>query len=371
MGDFRMPSLGADMEAGTLVEWLKHPGDAVKRGDIIAVVDTQKGAIEIEVFEDGVIENTLVAPGTKVPVGTVLAVIRGAAEAPPEAPRAAPRAPGRMRVSPVARRLAADLGVDLAHVTGTGVDGAISREDVERAAHGPAKPAAAAASGGADRLAAMRAAIGAAMARAKREIPHYYLSTTIDMRAASTWLRAENETRSMADRLLPAALLIKAVAVALRTVPELNGYWIDGRFQAGPGIHVGCAIALRGGGLVAPALHGADALDLGALMHRLQDLVARARSGSLKSSELADATMTVTSLGDQGVDATFGIIYPPQVALVGFGRIADRPWASGGAIDARPTVTATLSADHRATDGHRGGVFLTTIDRLLQHPEAL
>ena len=391
-----MPSLGAEMEAGTLVEWLKHPGDAIKRGDIIAVVDTQKGAIEIEVFEDGILDQTIVTPGEKVPVGTVLALIRGTGpepvgrppaapmpSAPPVAPTAAAEPPspapaavreqsGRVRVSPMARKLAADLGVDLTNLTGTGSQGAITREDVDRAAatlrtltaqRTVAPPA--------DRTAAMRSAIAAAMARSKREIPHYYLSTPIDLSAALTWLRTENEKRSMTERLLPAVLLIKAVALALREVPELNGYWIDGGFKPGSGIHVGSAISLRGGGLVAPALHDADKADLTTLMRTLQDVVARARAGSLRSSEFGDPTITVTNLGDQGVESTFGIIYPPQVALVGFGRISRRPWVGSAAIEARPLLTATLSADHRASDGHRGGVFLTAIDRWLQIPEKL
>jgi pyruvate dehydrogenase E2 component (dihydrolipoamide acetyltransferase) len=364
MSEFRMPSLGADMEAGTLVEWVKHPGDAVKRGDIIAVVDTQKGAIEIEVFEDGVLERTIVEPGQKVPVGTVLAMVA-------TAPRGAPVEPtARVRVSPLARRLAADLGVDLTQVAGTGAQGAITREDVERAAAAP-KPAAPTSAPQAGRQAAMRAAIAAAMARSKREIPHYYLSTTIDLTTALAWLRTENERRSVAERLLPAALLIKAVALGLREVPDLNGHWTDGGFRQGSGIHIGVAIALRGGGLVAPAVHDADTLDLTTLMRRLQDLVARARAGSLKSSELADPTVTVTNLGDQGAESTFGIIYPPQVALVGFGRIVERPWVVAGGIEARPLVTATLSGDHRATDGHRGGLLLSAIDRWLQTPEKL
>ncbi len=364
MSEFRMPSLGADMEAGTLVEWVKHPGDTVKRGDIVAVVDTQKGAIEIEVFEDGVLDQTLVKPGEKVPVGTVLALIR-AAGAEPEHPAS------RAHVSPLARKLAADLGVDLTHVKGTGTEGAITREDVERAAP-PKKvfpaPPVAPSEGTAKNL---RAAIAAAMARSKREIPHYYLSATIDMSAALAWLRTENERRPMTERLLPASLLIKAVALALRDVPELNGYWTDGGFRKGAGIHVGCAISLRGGGLVAPALHDVDQMALTTLMRKLQDLVGRARAGTLRSSELTDATITVTNLGDQGVEATFGIIYPPQVALVGFGKIAERPWVVSGRIEPRPLLAATLSADHRASDGHRGGVFLAAIDRQLQSPEKL
>jgi len=384
-----MPSLGADMEAGTLVEWVKHPGDPLKRGDVIAVVDTQKGAIEIEVFEDGVLEKTIVEPGRKVPVGTVLAIIHGSGPAPlpversasptppaPPAPSPPPITPsleraGRARISPMARKVAADHGVDLAHVTGTGAQGAITREDVERAAAALEAASATPSAASTDRLTPMRAAIAAAMARSKREIPHYYLSTTIDLRAGLAWVRAENERRAVTERLLPAALLIKAVALALREVPELNGHWIEGRFRKGAGIHIGVAISLRGGGLVAPALHDVDTVNLTALMRQLQDLVARARSGSLKSSELADPTITVTNLGEQGVEAAFGIIYPPQVALVGFGKIMERLWAVAGKAEIRPLVTATLSGDHRATDGHRGGLLLSAIEGLLQTPEKL
>jgi len=363
MSDFRMPMLGADMEAGTLVQWLKHQGEAVKRGDIIAVVDTQKGAIEIEVFEDGVLDQIVVPIGTKVPVGTVLAHIRESG-----APSAATQ---RLRVSPMARKLAAELGVDLAHVTPTGAGGAITHEDVQRAAVATPPAPASAAAAPADRNLAMRAAIAAAMAKSKREIPHYYLSSTIDLSASLAWLQAENEKRPVTERVLPVVLFIKAVALALRDVPELNGTWSDGMFHKGAGIHIGCAISLRGGGLVAPALHDADRSTLPSLMHAFQDLVARTRAGQLRSSELADPTITVTSLGDQGVDAAYGIIYPPQVAIVGFGKIAKRPWVVDDRVEARPLVTATLSADHRASDGHRGSLFLAAVDRWLQTPEKL
>jgi pyruvate dehydrogenase E2 component (dihydrolipoamide acetyltransferase) len=381
MHEFKMPMLGADMEAGTLVEWSKQPGDAVKRGDIIAVVDTQKGAIEIEVFEDGIIDRVLVPVGTQVPVGTVLAMLRGATEpaggptlpalsvqatraaAPaPPAPATQPPSPTPVRATPVARRRAADLGLDLAAVSGTGPQGAITREDVEREAARRSPPSASA---------QMRAAIAAAMSRGKREIPHYYLATSIDFDAAHRWLRTQNDARPIAERLLPVALLLKAVALALADVPELNGHWIDGAFRPGAGVHIGCAIALRGGGLVAPALHDANRKDLPTIMRDVLDLTARARAGALKSSELADPTITLTNLGDQGVETAFGIVTPPQVALVGFGRIADEPRVVDAAVVARPSVTATLAADHRVSDGHRGGLFLTAVTRRLQHPEAL
>ncbi|HEX6210177.1 MAG TPA: 2-oxo acid dehydrogenase subunit E2, partial [Methylomirabilota bacterium] len=163
----------------------------------------------------------------------------------------------------------------------------------------------------------------------------------------------------------------KAVALALREVPELNALWRGDHAEPSGAVHVGVAIALRGGGLVAPALHDADRQPLGDLMRGLRDLVQRARGGGLRSSELSDSTITVTSLGEQGVESVVGIIYPPQVAIVGFGRIVDRPWVVDGAVVPRPVVTATLSADHRVSDGHRGGLFLAAVERLLQAPERL
>jgi pyruvate dehydrogenase E2 component (dihydrolipoamide acetyltransferase) len=217
----------------------------------------------------------------------------------------------------------------------------------------------------------MRQTIAAAMARSKREIPHYYLGTTIDMNASMTWLSEENRRRPVTDRLLYGVLLIKAVALALRQVPELNALWKDGEPVQGSYVHVGVAISLRSGGLIAPALHHADQRSLGNLMMSFQDLVKRARAGTLRSSELSDPTITVTSLGDQGVETVFGVIYPPQVALVGFGKVVERPCVVGGQVIARPVVMASLSGDHRVTDGHRGGLFLAAVDRFLQEPSRL
>jgi len=402
MGEFRMPSLGADMEAGTVVEWRVHSGDAVKRGDIVALVETEKGLVEVEIFQEGIVETIVVAEGAKVPVGTVLATIRSAAEAtapavtkavpppettpglspaakplpPPPAPRVEAPAPRRARMSPLAQRRAAELGVDLTTIIGTGADGAITAADIERAAAaaapqagGPELPKPSPATP--DRLAAMRKAIAAAMARSKREIPHYYLGTRIDMTRATEWLAAENLKRPITNRLLHSVLLIRAVALAVREVPEMNGFWIDGAFTRSNGVHVGVGISLRQGGLVAPAIHDADKLPLDDLMRRMLDLVKRARAGVLRSSEISDATITVSNLGEQGVDTVFGVIYPPQVALVGFGKLSQQPWAADGMVGARPVIAASLAADHRASDGHRGGRFLAAIDHLLQEPSQL
>lgn len=390
MTEFRMPSLGADMEAGTLVEWLVQPGSTVSRGDIIAVVETQKGAIEIEVFQNGSVESLLVDPGATVPVGTPLAVITGDAGDAPEPPTVKPAADsavvpppaaapaavpapadtpppkgGRVRASPAARKLAAETRVDLETLTGSGAGGAILYADVERASQrGPERADA----GG---LSAMRSVIAAAMARSKREIPHYYLEHQIDVTGVQDWLVAVNAERPPADRILGGALYLKAIAVALRKFPELNGFFEDGSYRPSDAIHVGSAISIRGGGLVAPAIHDTDELSLDEVMARLRDLTKRVRAGRFRSSELADPTVTVSSLGERGVGLLFGVIYPPQVALIGLGRIEERPWVVDGAVRPRAIMTATLAADHRVSDGHRGALFLRKLDEQLQHPEAL
>ena len=392
MIEFKLPSLGADMEEGTLLEWKAMPGDQVRRGDVVAVVDTTKAAVDVEIWEEGTMHEWIVKPGETVPVGTVLALllapgetpetavrptpapIRPAAPAMPAAP-AAPPAPAvapaeRRRISPAARKHAADLGVNPDTVEGTGPVGAVTVEDIDRAAR-EAKAAAAVPAAPRDRAAEMRKAIAAAMSRSKREIPHYYLSETIPMQRATEWLARENEKRPITGRLLMAVLQLKAVALALGRFPDLNGFFRDGAHQPSSAAHVGVAISLRQGGLVAPAIHDVQAKSLDELMKSLSDLVQRARAGSLKSSEMSDPTITVTNLGETGVDATFPIVYPPQVAIVGFGRIAPRPWAQDGEVRALPTVVASLAADHRVSDGHRGALFLAEIAKRLQEPETL
>ncbi|GHE13472.1 hypothetical protein GCM10010339_80530 [Streptomyces alanosinicus] len=154
-------------------------------------------------------------------------------------------------------------------------------------------------------------------------------------------------------------------------MPGLNGYWQNGGFVPADEVNVGVAVSLRQGGLLAPVIHRAGTLPPDVLMARLKDLVQRARRGRLRGSEMRGATLTVTSLGDQGVETVFGVIHPPQVALVGFGAVVERPWATGGMLGVRPVVTATLAADHRATDGAVGARYLTAVDRLLQNPEEL
>jgi pyruvate dehydrogenase E2 component (dihydrolipoamide acetyltransferase) len=435
MAEFRMPSLGADMEQGTLVEWLVQPGDTVRKGDLIAAVDTDKATIEVECFDSGIVDRLLVTPGRRVPVGTPLAVIspgaQGAPSGPPpaeptaqekphhEAPLASPPVrklaaqlsvdlttvhgtghhgaitrtdvetaaqrqteppppaagrtpapPARPQISPYARRLATELGVDPDQLTGSGTDGSIRARDVRAAQQQAPPPTQAPAT--TERLpGSMRQAIAALMTRSKREIPHYYLTSTIDLTAATEWLRKLNRHVPVGDRIVPAALLLKASALAARKVPDLNGHWIDDHFAPADSVHLGIAVALHGGGVLTPTLPDAAQLPLAALMGRLRELVTRARTSRLRSSDATPATITVTNLGDLGVESVQGVIYPPQVALVGFGAVVRRPWAVGELIGIRPVVTASLSGDHRASDGATGARFLTAVDAFLQRPEEL
>jgi pyruvate dehydrogenase E2 component (dihydrolipoamide acetyltransferase) len=396
MAEFLMPSLGADMTAGTLVAWKIKPGDTVARGQVVAEVETDKGVIDVECFDAGVVEKIVATPGQKLPVGAVMAVIDGEADtasparplpqqpeigaisAQPPSPITSTsniRSPGpdRVKATPLARKRAVELGVDLGLVKGTGTGGVIEASDVEQvktvvAATTAVDVSLAQPEDSRDR---MRRAIAAAMSKSKQEIPHYYLQTTIDMTQALAWLEAENLKRTLPTRILPAVLLLKSVAVTLREVPELNGAWVDETVRLSDNIHVGLAISMKGGGLVAPAIHDTDCKSLDELMKELHDLIPRARSGRLRSSEMTDATTTLTNLGDLGVETVYGVIYPPQLAIVGLGRITKRPWVENDSVCVRSLLNVTLAADHRATDGRIGAKFLDALDRRLRSPEQL
>lgn len=419
--DFRLPSLGADMESAILTEWLKKPGDAIRRGEAIAVVETAKGLIDVECYHDCTLAQIVVTPGTKVPVGAALAQIdcegvvipepvlpsmpppgpavgprpatAGAAMPPPTAvsaptppggapsppPRTSPAVAHHRPISPAARRRAHELGVDLAVLQQTGATGVIHIEEVERfAARGThpvvqAAPASGAVPAGAvpDARTSMRAAIGAAMARSKREIPHYYLRQSVDFAPARGWLLNYNSRVAVSERLLDTVLLIKAVASAAASVEGFNGYFREQRFEPSPTVNVGTAIALRGGGLVAPALLDADRKDLATLMRELSDLVTRVRTGHMRSGEFTAPTITLTSLGNDGADCLYPIINPPQVAILGAGAVTDRPWVVNGQLLVRPVLDLTLAGDHRVTDGRTGSRFLRAVADLLATPEKL
>lgn len=461
MGEFRMPSLGADMDSGTLVEWRVAVGDHVRRGDTVAVVDTDKSTIDVEVFETGVVVELLVEPGATVPVGAPLARIgepegavpatdaaeptrsgvatvpttersappRPTPSAPPERPANSPTTPvvggpGRHRaslvLSPVVRHLAERLGVDAGRIEGTGPGRRITRHDVEAAARERVSPrarrlaedrgvdldglrtrgsgpggavvardvaAAAAAAGPATatgptlsgsaaaratpRQATPQQAMARTMERSNREIPHFHVASTVDLEPAMTWLDELNRARASGERILPAALLVRSVALAARAVPSVNGWWRDDEPALAPSVTVGMVVSLRGGGLLTPTLSDADQGTLDDLMTRLRAVVERARRGSLRSSDTEQASLTITNLGDRGAELVHGVIQPPQLALVGFGRIVERPWVHDGQVVPRRVVTASLAADHRANDGRSASRFLSQLEKRLADPASL
>lgn len=384
MIEFLMPSLGADMEDGTLIEWKKKPGDPVKRGDIIAEVETQKGLIEIEVFDEGTIAELLIQEDTKVPVGTVMALISPTAVAletkkeepitlqPIEEKIAQPIVrekiePKHIKASPLAKRIAAENHIDLLLIKGTGPEGAITKEDVE---HALAQGTSFEKEKTTEPTVLIRSAVAAAMSKSNREIPHYYLEKKIDLTKALKWLQEANSLRKVASRLLPVVLFIKATAKSLKEFPDLNATWDNG-LQQKKDVNIGFVISLRNGGIIVPAIHQADLKSIDEIMEALNDIIPRARALKLRSSELSDSTITITSMGDGGADLVFGVIYPPQVAIVGFGSISEQPFAEAGMLGIRSVVTVTLAGDHRATDGLTGSRFLNVLNKNLQNPESL
>jgi pyruvate dehydrogenase E2 component (dihydrolipoamide acetyltransferase) len=394
--DYALPSLGADMDVGRVVEWRVGIGDTVERGDVIAVVETEKSDIDIEIWHDGVVREFLVGLQEEIPVGTPIVRLagRGPAEhervvpagastatSPSPATRAAPLAPparpaespvgapsgpapastARVRSSPRARRLAAERGIDLAEVVGTGPDGAVIAADLDTVAAAQAPTPA-------DR---MRSMIATRMERSNREIPHYHLALDVDLTELDRWLAERNEALPITERVLPAAAFVRAVALAAAAHPELNGHWIEDRFVPAADVNVAMAVSLRRGGLMTPKVERADERSVAEIMAELREHVTAARTGSLKASWMSGATITVTNLGDHGADLVHGVISPPEVALVGIGRPTERPWVVDGSVAVRRIVTVTLAADHRATDGASGSRFLRTMADLLEHPEEL
>jgi pyruvate dehydrogenase E2 component (dihydrolipoamide acetyltransferase) len=419
---FAMPSLGADMDEGRITQWLVQPGDHVERGQIVVVVETDKSDIEVEVFEPATVAELLVAEGEIVPVGTPIArmhpdragaVPEPATAPPPErrrepaAPAAPDREPGRV-MSPVLRHLAEQLHVDATHLHGSGPGGRVVRDDIERAARPPrpARPGGRRITPRARRLMAerglapdrfpeemlvtgdvvlaappsepvpspgpapsrqdsMRRHIADLMTRSWREIPHYHLAQRLDLTVAIERLTATNESRALADRIVPGALLLCAAARAAAKVPQCNGWWHGGRFEPSDTVDLGLVLSLRTGGIIVPTIQRADELSPAEMMRRMTELVQQARQGRLRSSHLGEASITVTSLGDRGADSVIGVIHPPQVALVGFGAVRDDVWPSAEGVAVRPTVHASLAGDHRATDGLIGSRFLAQMQALL------
>ncbi|MDE3094569.1 MAG: 2-oxo acid dehydrogenase subunit E2 [Chloroflexota bacterium] len=410
-----MPQMGADMTEGTVLRWLKHDGDAVERGEVIAEIETDKANVEIEAFEAGTFRGALAAEGDTVRVGDVIALIGGpqddvsaysgghaaadasvavasaapaqsamtARPAPPsEAPAAGP-ADGRLRASPVAKRIARERGIDLRRVHGSGPDGRILRHDVEQFAEpataavtartqeaaAAARPGPSPAPGGqVVAMSRMRQAIARRMAQSKREAPHYYLLVDIDMTEAAALRRQINDAQAdEAGRVSINDLIVKASALALQGHPMFNATLAGDEVMRHDVQNICIAIAMDAG-LIAPAVMDAGRKRLTQIARETKDLAGRAKGGLLRAEEMSEGTFTITNLGAYGIETLIGIIQPPQTAILGVGSVMDQPVARDGAIVTRQMMKVALSADHRVTDGAQGAQFLGAIKALLEEP---
>ncbi|MCH7718927.1 MAG: 2-oxo acid dehydrogenase subunit E2 [Chloroflexi bacterium] len=412
-----MPQMGADMEEGTVIRWVKQEGDAVERGEIIAEIETDKANVEIEAFDAGVFRKILANEGDTVAVGVVIAVIASpdddvsqyqqatvvaqtaeakpveaqAAEAPEPitaaarpAAQAMARVDGRVRASPVARKMAREQGVDLTQVQGTGPDGRIVRRDVEdtverlsgpaeiieaaEPALEPAPPAAAPA--GAVTMSRMRQTIARRMAQSKREAPHYYITVDMDMTEAERLRHQLNDAFHRELHLSVNDLIVKASAMALARHPMFNTSLVEGEVRQHQAINVCIAIALEDG-LIAPAILECGSKSLAQIAQASRNLAERAKSGSLKPEEYSGGTFTVSNLGMYEVETLIAIIQPPQTAILGVGAVRSAPVVREGQVAIAKLMKVALSADHRVTDGAQGAQFLNEIRRLLENPVAL
>ena len=399
-----MPQMGYDMQQGTVVRWIKKEGDQVTRGEPIAEIETDKAVVDMEATAAGVLRKIVAAEGTVARVGEVIGVIAAkdedisdlqlAAQAPEvqePAPPAAPAAPARaaappaatpprqaeeVKASPVARRLAQEQGIDLAQVTGTGPGGRIVREDVEafaaqRTAAPSAAPAAAPAEAGRVELTRMRQAIARSTVRSKQQTPHFYVSAEVDMTVAMELRRQLNTTLGKEGHVSVNDLIIKAAALALQKFPALNAFFKDDHLETHPYVNIGVAIALEEG-LIVPSIAHCESKSLVEIARATKDLTERAQQGRLHEVEYAGGTFSVSNLGMYDVDSFSAIIVPPQSAVLAVGSVKKRPVVGeGDQITVRQMMIATVSVDHRVSDGAEGARFLMALKRLLESPVTL
>jgi pyruvate dehydrogenase E2 component (dihydrolipoamide acetyltransferase) len=412
-----MPKLSDTMEEGKILKWLKQPGDHVKSGDLLAEVETDKANMEIESFDEGVVQELKVKEGDSAPVGSVIAVLGAEGEAPaPSKPAAkkdeskkdepkkdepkkaeaqpepkpvpkaapAPTAPagkeaGGVKASPLAKKIASERGVDLSTVRGSGPGGRIVREDVEGA--GGAVPAATAPpsarladtpapSAGRQELSRTRKTTAKRMADAKRDIPHFYASADLDMAEAVRVREQLVKLGGSFDGVTVTHLLVKACGMALRRVPEMNASPdVDG-IVIHEHVNVGIATATDQG-LLVPVIRDVDTSPIADVVARARAVVGRARAGKPGGDDLSGATFTISNLGMFPVSHFAAVVNPPQAAILAVGTIRDVPIVRDGAVVPGKLMTVTLSCDHRVVDGALAGRFLGELKTLIENPLAL
>jgi pyruvate dehydrogenase E2 component (dihydrolipoamide acetyltransferase) len=380
--DVIMPALGVAQETGKVLRWLRNEGEDVEKGAPIMEIETDKVTVEVEAPASGTLAGVRFSEGADVPVGDVVALILAAGEEiPAEAPVAvaadqpAPVAAGtgangsrtaepqqrRPLASPKARRIAKERGIDVGSLTGSGPRGAVLAADVEATREEPAPPPA--------QVGAIWQRMAERTTQSWQTAPHFYLSRDVDASRLDAW-RASARKRPGYERLTHTDLLVKVAAAALERHPRVNAKWRDGGIVENPDVNVGIAVAVDEG-LVVPVVHGADRLELRAIVERRAQLVEAARAGRLRPDDVGGGTFTISNLGMFGVDAFTAILNAPQAAILAVGRIADRIVPFDGRPEVRPMCTLTLSFDHRVVDGARGAQFLETLAELIEEPAGL
>jgi len=397
-----MPALEMAQETGKIVSWVKKEGDSIRKGEILLEVETDKAVVEIEASAEGVLAGIKSQAGAVVPVGTTIAWILAPGEAVPAesataapaartmteqarpaAPAAGPATPrasalaagspsSEVQISPKARRLAKELGVDFAAVRGTGPDGTITSDDITaaanaRAAPPPAAPAAAAPAG--STLSTVARLMAERTTQSWTQVPHFFLVRELDATALND-VRAKLGPAIEKDRgvkLTHTDLLVAIVARVLKKHPKMNAMWGGKGIQTNPDINISIAMAVTDG-VVGAVIPKADSTPLGEISVQRRDLAERARGGKLKPSDVANGTFSITNLGMYNIDAFNAIIAPPQAAILAVGRIADRVVAVSGQPAVRAMVTLTLSSDHRVVDGAQAALFLNDLAEALGSP---
>ncbi len=417
-----MPKLSDTMTEGKLISWKKSVGEKVERGDIIAEVETDKANMELEAFTSGILLETRIKPGEMAPVGTVIAVIGAVGEsatAPPPvsvAPKTAPpseppptwqppvepspetieagEVPERIiatpevevaeekpsvaaaageKASPLVRRLAREKGIDLARVQGSGPNGRILQEDLDRyeardagseAREEAERPPASPVVGGMQPLSRMRAAIARTVAESWRTAPHFYVTVEIDMGEAE---RVRQELKESASPVSVNDMIIKACALTLEKFPRANASFAGDRMELHNDINIGVAVALEDG-LIVPVIRGCQSLTLKEIALQSRQLVEKGRAGRITETEIGGGTFTVSNMGMYGIDEFAAVIMPSQAAILAVGAVADRPVIRNGHLVAARVLRATLSSDHRLLDGVYAAQFLRELKKVLENP---
>ena len=381
--DVIMPALGFDMTEGLLARWLKNEGDPVEKGQAIVEIETDKATVEIEAAAAGILALIIVHAGETVPVGTLIGVIAETGEkvmpvsapAPPAPPPPAPVPEGRVKASPVARKMAEEAGLDLSRIKGTGPGGRVVERDVQAAiaagsAQAPPGVPAGPVPGATVPLNRMRKTIARRMTESKAAAPHFYITVEINMDDAMKMREQLNALAPEAERISVNDLVVAAAARTLARFPVLNASYREDNLEMHPQVNIGIAVALEDG-LIPPVLRDADKKPLKRIAAESRALAERARTNKLRSDDLGGGTFTVSNLGMFDVDEFIAIINPPEAAILAVGAVTRRPVAAAGEVRIAPLMKTTLSVDHRVADGAQAGRFMQEFKKLLENPVTL